>query len=153
MILNLKLNLKTKRRPHRLRPRSWPFDPHWRFAPRNFSLRRAGKSRSATQNALLPRHTMRKWPRVPSPLCCTLSPKFARPRIGGLPSKRPGQTWLFDPGKSAFCTICRALSDTPISVADGRDLGPLRASQKVHDNEAQEHLTAQHPSRTLEYSL
>ena len=47
-------------------------------------------------------------------------------------------SWPFDTLIGAFCLTFRALSDAPISVANGRDLGPLRASSKVHGNYAQE---------------
>ena len=38
------------------------------------------------------------------------------------------RSWPFDPGKSAFCTILCALSDAPISVANGHDLTLLPSS-------------------------
>ena len=47
-------------------------------------------------------------------------------------ARRRVRSWPFDTLIGAFCPTFRALSDAPISVANGRDLGPLRASQKVH---------------------
>ena len=49
-------------------------------------------------------------------------------------ARRRARSWPFDTLIGAICPTCRALSDAPISVANGRDLGPLRASSKVHEN-------------------
>ena len=46
-------------------------------------------------------------------------------------ARRRVRSWPFDTLIGAFCTTFRALSDAPISVANGHDLDPLRAWSQI----------------------
>ena len=46
-------------------------------------------------------------------------------------ARRRARSWPFDTLVGAICLTFRALSDAPISVADGHDLDPLRAWSQI----------------------
>ena len=46
-------------------------------------------------------------------------------------ARRRARSWPFDTLIGAICLVFRALSDAPISVANGHDLDPLRAWSQI----------------------
>ena len=64
---------------------------------------------------------------------CTFRAAHFLLKVGEL--SRRVRSWPFDTLIGAFCAIFCALSDAPISVANGHDLGPLPSSPTFEQKE------------------